>query len=79
MLGPLGPVTNSHWESADGQERFLFKEPKCYAISSLEFGKTVAHIPLILCITCVSNGKNNLVWMLQKFDTEWMDGDPFAG
>jgi len=30
MLGPLGSVTNSHWASANGQERYLFKELKCY-------------------------------------------------
>jgi hypothetical protein len=30
MLGPLGSVTNSHRASATGQERYLFKELKCY-------------------------------------------------
>jgi hypothetical protein len=30
MLGPLGSVTNSHWALADGKERYLFKELKCY-------------------------------------------------
>jgi hypothetical protein len=30
MLGPLGSVTNSHRASANGQERHLFKELKCY-------------------------------------------------
>ena len=30
MLGSLGSVTNSHWASANGQERHLFKELKCY-------------------------------------------------
>ena len=33
MLGPLGFVTNSHWASANGQERYLFKELKCYGRS----------------------------------------------
>jgi hypothetical protein len=30
MLGPLGSVTNSHWALANGKERYLFKELKCY-------------------------------------------------
>jgi hypothetical protein len=30
MLGSLGSVTNSHRASAHGQERYLFKELKCY-------------------------------------------------
>ena len=30
MLGSLGSVTNSHRALADGQERHLFKELKCY-------------------------------------------------
>ena len=30
MLGSLGSVTNSHRASANGQERHLFKELKCY-------------------------------------------------
>ena len=27
---PLGSVTNSHWASANGKERYLFKELTCY-------------------------------------------------
>ena len=30
MLGPLGSVTNSHRSLANGQERYLFKELRCY-------------------------------------------------
>jgi len=30
MLAPLGSVTNSHWALANGKERYLFKELKCY-------------------------------------------------
>ena len=30
MLGPLGSVRNSHWASVNEQERYLFKELKCY-------------------------------------------------
>ena len=33
MLGPLGSVMNSHWASANGQERYLFKELTCYIYS----------------------------------------------
>ena len=36
MLGPLGSVTNSHGALANGQERHLFKEVKCYEISELD-------------------------------------------
>jgi len=39
MLSPLGSVTNSHWASASGQERCLFKELKCYKITVLFYGE----------------------------------------
>ena len=36
MLGSLGSVTNSHRALANGQERHLFKELKCYEIAKSE-------------------------------------------
>ena len=35
MLGSLGSVTNSHRASANGQERHIFKELKCYVLPNI--------------------------------------------
>jgi len=40
MLGSLGSVTNSHRALANGQERYLFKEVKCYIFFYLTLFKT---------------------------------------
>jgi len=37
MLGSLGSVTNSHRVLANGQERHLFKELKCYKPGNQNF------------------------------------------
>jgi hypothetical protein len=38
MLGPLGSVTNSHRALANGQERHIFKELKCYTSANIIWG-----------------------------------------
>jgi hypothetical protein len=49
MLGSPGSVTNSHRALANGKERHLFKELKCYVIDYLGIRLQFQNEPMFAC------------------------------